>query len=99
MASSSTSVRAGSGFAAAFLALVLGAVAMGISPIFVRYANADVGPFASAFWRVFLALPILYAWMRIEEARQPRAAAVPVTNSDLPPSGRGQCHKFNANEI
>ena len=73
MASSSTSVRAGSGFAAAFLALVLGAVAMGISPIFVRYANADVGPFASAFWRVFLALPILYAWMRIEEARQPRA--------------------------
>src|SRR5579863_1952655 len=44
----------------ALIALVVGAVAMGISPIFVRLA--DVGPFASAFWRVFLALPILYAW-------------------------------------
>jgi drug/metabolite transporter (DMT)-like permease len=54
----------------AFAALVGGAVAMGISPIFVRLA--DVGPFASAFYRVFLALPVLYAWMRVEEARAPR---------------------------
>ncbi|HYF56128.1 MAG TPA: DMT family transporter [Salinarimonas sp.] len=57
--------------AAALAALVLGAVAMGISPIFVRFAAADVGPFASAFWRVALALPALYAWMRIEEAGRP----------------------------
>ena len=41
-------------------ALVLGAMAMGVSPIFVRLA--DVGPFASAFWRVGGALPILFAW-------------------------------------
>lgn len=47
------------------MALVLGALAMGISPIFVRLA--DVGPFASAFWRVMLALPLLYGWMRFEE--------------------------------
>lgn len=47
---------------------------MGISPIFVRNANADVGPFASAFWRVALSLPILYAWVRIEE-RGSRAVA------------------------
>jgi drug/metabolite transporter (DMT)-like permease len=73
MASTLSTARAGTGFAAAFLALCLGAVAMGVSPVFVRFASADVGPFASAFWRVFLALPILYAWMRIEEARQPRA--------------------------
>jgi drug/metabolite transporter (DMT)-like permease len=53
----------------AFAALIGGAVAMGISPIFVRLA--DVGPFASAFYRVFLALPVLYAWMRIEAARAP----------------------------
>src|SRR5689334_3844247 len=33
----------------AFACLVLGAVAMGASPIFVRLA--DVGPYASAFWR------------------------------------------------
>jgi drug/metabolite transporter (DMT)-like permease len=43
-------------------AVIAGAVAMGISPIFVRLA--DVGPFASAFWRVALALPLLWAWMR-----------------------------------
>lgn len=49
------------GAGAAFAALVLGALAMGASPIFVRWA--DVGPFTSAFWRVFLALPALYVWM------------------------------------
>jgi drug/metabolite transporter (DMT)-like permease len=45
--------------------LVVGAIAMGASPIFVRLA--DVGPFTSAFWRVALALPVLYAWMRLSE--------------------------------
>ena len=56
--------------AAAFGALVGGAMAMGISPIFVRWA--DVGPFASAFWRVALALPLLWLWMRSTERSQPR---------------------------
>ena len=51
-------------FALAFAALVLGAVAMGASVLFVRWA--DVGPYASAFWRVFLALPFLWLWMRLE---------------------------------
>jgi drug/metabolite transporter (DMT)-like permease len=51
----------------AFAALLAGALAMGSSPIFVRLA--DVGPFASAFFRVGLALPFLYAWMRLEQAR------------------------------
>jgi drug/metabolite transporter (DMT)-like permease len=55
----------------AFSALLAGAMAMGVSPIFVRLS--DVGPFASAFYRVFLALPLLYAWMTLEE----RKAAVP----------------------
>jgi len=50
--------------AVAFAALVLGAIAMGASVLFVRWA--DVGPFASAFWRVFLALPFLWVWMRLE---------------------------------
>jgi drug/metabolite transporter (DMT)-like permease len=49
----------------AFAALVLGATAMGASPIFVRLA--DVGPQASAFWRTFLALPLLWAWARLED--------------------------------
>jgi drug/metabolite transporter (DMT)-like permease len=53
------------------IALVLGAAAMGISPLFVRVAAAEIGPFASAFWRVALALPLLYAWMRIEGPAPP----------------------------
>jgi drug/metabolite transporter (DMT)-like permease len=52
----------------AYGALVLGAVAMGASPVFVRLA--DVGPYASAFWRTFLALPFLFAWMRVETGRE-----------------------------
>lgn len=48
----------------AFAALFVGAIAIGASPIFVRLA--EVGPFASAFWRIFLALPLLAAWMVAE---------------------------------
>src|SRR5947207_7202984 len=62
--SQTASPVAGQG-AMAFLALLLGATAMGVSPIFVRLA--DVGPFASAFWRVALALPALYVWMILAE--------------------------------
>ncbi len=58
--------------AAAFAALVVGAIAMGISPIFVRLA--DVGPFTSAFWRVSLALPALYLWMILAERGQAGAS-------------------------
>jgi len=49
--------------ALAIVALAFGAVAMGASVLFVRWA--DVGPYASAFWRVTLALPLLFAWMRL----------------------------------
>ncbi len=51
-------------FPLAITALIAGAMAMAISPVFVRIA--DVGPFASAFWRVALALPILWLWASIE---------------------------------
>ena len=49
----------------AFAALVLGAVAMGASPLFVRLA--DVGPYASAFWRCALALPFFALWAHYEK--------------------------------
>lgn len=55
--------------------LLLGAVAIAFAPIFVRLS--DVGPVASAFWRVALALPPLLIWSLSE----PRSAE--------PPSGRG----------
>lgn len=50
------------------LALVGSAATMGISPSFVRLT--DVSPLASAFWRVCLALPFLWAWMKASEARE-----------------------------
>jgi drug/metabolite transporter (DMT)-like permease len=56
----------------AFLALIGGAAAMGISPVFVRFA--EIGPFASAFWRVALALPALWLWARLEA---PESAGTP----------------------
>lgn len=50
-------------------ALILGAVLIGMAPIFVRVA--EVGPVACAFWRCFLAWPILLFALR----REPAAAA------------------------
>jgi drug/metabolite transporter (DMT)-like permease len=63
------------GFALPFAALIGGALAMGMSPIFVR--TADVGPFASAFWRVAAALPLLWVWATLEarHAGEPVMAA------------------------
>jgi drug/metabolite transporter (DMT)-like permease len=53
----------------AFACLVLGAIAMGASPIFVRLA--DIGPQASAFWRTFLALPFLWIWAALANRGTP----------------------------
>lgn len=54
-------------FPTAFGALLVGGIIMGFSPVFVR--EAEVGAFASAFWRVLFALPVLYLWA-IWEARR-----------------------------
>ena len=56
----------------AYFALVIGAFCMGMSPLFVRFAaDASVGPYGSAFWRVFLALPFLAVWAKVEERGGP----------------------------
>jgi drug/metabolite transporter (DMT)-like permease len=52
----------------AFVLLVVGALAIGFSPIFVRLS--DLGPAATAFWRIFLALPV-FALGVSGEARRP----------------------------
>jgi drug/metabolite transporter (DMT)-like permease len=54
-------------FVVSILALLGAALAMSISPSLVRFA--DVGPLSSAFWRVFLAVPVLWMWMRAEESQ------------------------------
>ena len=49
---------------AALSALFGGAVGIAFAPIFVRLS--EVGPSATAFWRLSLALPALWLWMAIE---------------------------------
>jgi drug/metabolite transporter (DMT)-like permease len=44
----------------ALLALFAGASAIATAPLFVKVSEA--GPVSSAFWRVFLALPVLWVW-------------------------------------
>ena len=45
----------------ALVALLAGAVAIASAPLFVKVSEA--GPVSTAFWRVFLALPFLWAWV------------------------------------
>lgn len=67
MSTASVSTPPRSAAAVALIALIAAAAAMGISPVFVR--EAGVGPFTSAFYRVFLALPLLWVWARFEATR------------------------------
>ena len=50
-------------------ALLLGATFIAFSPIFVRLA--DVGPTASAFWRVALAAPLLWPLLLVSRSARP----------------------------
>ena len=52
-------------FVKGLLALSCGAVLLGLSAIFVRYSESS--PSLTAFYRVFLAIPFLYVWLRIEK--------------------------------
>ncbi len=67
MSTASAAPAPRSAAAVALLALIASAAAMGISPVFVR--EAGVGPYTSAFYRVFLALPLLWGWARLEARR------------------------------
>ncbi|MCA1688455.1 MAG: DMT family transporter [Actinobacteria bacterium] len=49
-------------------ALISGAVGIACAPIFVRLS--EVGPTATAFWRLSLALPILWLWTEIGNRRE-----------------------------
>jgi len=59
-------------------ALLAGATCIALSPIFVRVA--DVGPTASAFWRVALAVPVLWLFFLFFPKRElsPRGAHWPL---------------------
>jgi drug/metabolite transporter (DMT)-like permease len=53
----------------AVAALLCGASAIGTSALFVKVS--EVGPVATAFWRVFLALPVLWMWAGTQRSRYP----------------------------
>ena len=53
----------------ALFALILGAVCIGFSPVLVRLS--EVGPVATAFYRVFLGLPLMLVWMCIGNRAAP----------------------------
>ena len=63
----------------AFAALLTGAVGIAFAPIFVRLS--EVGPSATAFYRVFLALPMLWLW-RLQERHKPGAPTAPAGRND-----------------
>jgi drug/metabolite transporter (DMT)-like permease len=62
----------------ALAALMLGAVLVGASPIFVRVS--ELGPMATAFYRPFLAIPVLMLWMAADRRQNPASPK---------PAGRG----------
>lgn len=78
-----TIARPAAGSNLALIALFAGAVSIGAAPILVRLA--DVAPVASAFWRVALALPVLWAW-EVARLRRNRAGAGP-SDGPLPVLG------------
>ena len=65
--------------ALAVTALFVGAACIGTSALWVKVSETD--PVSTAFWRVFLALPLLWAWALAERGRPARA--VPATERRL----------------
>jgi len=61
-------------------ALLVGAVAIALSPIFVRLS--EVGPSATAFWRVALALPVLIL-LQLAAARRRGGRLLPQRTADF----------------
>ena len=57
----------------ALIALFAGAIGIAFAPIFVRLS--EVGPVATAFWRLLLALPLLALWMALQERGRKQGAA------------------------
>ena len=63
---------------AAFAILLVGALLIAMSPIFVRWS--EVGPTMTAFWRVFLAIAPLWFLLALEQRRRPETRAAGPSN-------------------
>ncbi len=65
-------------------ALLLGAAILGFAPILVRLS--DTSPAASAFWRMALGVPLLWAWVWMFERRKATPAAPAAPNTPAAPA-------------
>ncbi len=63
----------------ALIALLTGALGIAFAPIFVRLS--ELGPSATAFWRLGFAVPALWAWMALEPKGGSRSRT-PSSSSD-----------------
>ncbi|MCE2482044.1 MAG: DMT family transporter [Alphaproteobacteria bacterium] len=63
------------------IAIFAGSFCFALTPVFVK--SADVGPIAAGFWRMVLALPLIWAWCRIEARRRGRAPEPRPSRSDV----------------
>jgi drug/metabolite transporter (DMT)-like permease len=66
---------------AALAVLLIGATAISVSSIFVKVS--ELGPSATGFYRLFLALPLLLVWQSVEAHHQTRAPVKPRGWRDL----------------
>lgn len=71
----------------AFVALIAGAVAIGVAPIWVRLS--ELGPSATAFYRLLIALPVFWIWLGMDSSRETRVPEGRVSFGD-------RCHLFGA---
>ena len=49
-------------------AIFAGSLCFALTPVFVKFA--DVGPIAAGFWRMVIALPIVWTWFQIDARRR-----------------------------
>ncbi|MEO0374764.1 MAG: DMT family transporter [Cyanobacteria bacterium P01_A01_bin.17] len=71
-----------SGGAAPFIALLCGAVGIGFAPILVRLS--EVGPSATACYRLLLALPFFWVWLQSgpsENVKRPKGLALVISGA------------------
>jgi drug/metabolite transporter (DMT)-like permease len=59
----------------AIVALLAGATCIGTSALFVKVS--ETGPVSTAFWRVLLALPLLWAWAWMDQRKAPTVPGSP----------------------
>lgn len=75
-------------YATSFLVLTAGGMAIGFAPIFVRLS--EVGPVATAFWRMAISLPLLWtalAWHNRREVSQRSGTPLPLSEKAAVPWG------------